>query len=93
MICWDRRHPLCWYCRGGVQSQWPPWQCGPYIWFLWRGWKNCGIECGVPGRYCVHLWPTCPDVLVLCAVGAFTGSPVSAAESTLGRWAVPWTSG
>jgi hypothetical protein len=31
------------------ESQWPPWQCGPYIWFSWRGWKHCGIECDVPG--------------------------------------------
>jgi hypothetical protein len=38
------------------------------MWFLWRGRKNCGIECSVPGRYCVELRPTCPDVLVLCAV-------------------------
>jgi hypothetical protein len=22
MVYWDRRHPLCWYGRGGVQSQW-----------------------------------------------------------------------
>jgi hypothetical protein len=63
MIYWDRSHPLCWCCRGGFQSQWPPWQFGPYIWFSWQGWKHCGIECGVPGRYCVQLRPTCSDVL------------------------------
>jgi hypothetical protein len=69
-IYWDRSHPLCWYCKGRVQSQWPPWQCGPYIWFSWWGWKNCGIEIGVPGRFCVQLWPARPAVLVLCAVDA-----------------------
>jgi hypothetical protein len=36
----------------------------------WRGWNNCGIECGVPGRYCVQLRATCPDGLVIGAVDA-----------------------
>jgi hypothetical protein len=33
-------------------------------------WKNCEIECSVPGQYCVHPRPTCPDVLVGYAVDA-----------------------
>jgi hypothetical protein len=70
MIYWDKSHPLCWYCKEWVKSQWPPWQCSPYIWFSWRGWKNCGIECHVCGRYCVQLWPTSLDVLVRCAIAA-----------------------
>jgi hypothetical protein len=33
-----------------------------------REWKNYGADCNVPGRYCVQLRATLPDVLVECAV-------------------------
>jgi hypothetical protein len=36
MTYWVKSHLLCWYCKGGVESHWPPWQCRPHIWFSWR---------------------------------------------------------